>query len=251
MTLNLVTKLNKGTSRTEYGGLNYWGFKTPDGLIRARVSPPSDGNNANIEVRFYDLTKLSSWRKRLDWDQAVFISSSYMTVTDHEKGPDSKSMVDEVNALIEIYNDEFAKHIGRKVVRTEEYRARDQYNNNDDRLNPYEVTGVSVLFDNSMKMSTQLEVGTERYNRVRLLSTDVEDYADDAGKAAVLEQIEEYRTRANRSLVYLDSLEKAVEGGVEFSKPGFGDEELGLMDNYSISVVIDAANTLIPEPATI
>jgi len=251
MTLHLVTKLNKGTSRTEYGGLNYWGFKTPDGLIRARVYPPMDGDNAHIEVKFYDITKLAGWRARLDWEQARLVSSSFMTVTDHDKGPDSKSMVEEVNTLLEIYNDEFSKHVGRKVVRTEEFRLADKYNSNDDRLNPYEVEGVSVQFDNSMKMSTKLDMISDRYNRVCILATDVEDYAADAGKAAVLEQIEEYRTRANRSLVYLDSLEKAVEGGVEFEKPGFGDEELGLMDNYSISVVIDAANTLIPEPATI
>ena len=247
-----VTKLNRGTSRTEYGVLNYWGYKTPDGLIRARVTPPeADGGDATFEVRYYDQTNLqNTWRKRLDWDSATVICSSYISVADAEKGPAAKDMISEVNALIEIYNDSMAKHVGRKVVRTKEYMQREQYGSqNDDRLNPWIITGVEISFGADTVLTTKLLSKSDRYSPTKWDLDDVEDFAADSGKAAVREQIAEYRKRVDVSTAYLDMLEDAVDTDKEVAVPGYGSEKvLGVLPNNLMGVVVKALNESLPKP---
>jgi hypothetical protein len=252
--LHLVTKLNKGTSRTEYGGLNHWGFKAPNGLIRARVFPDANDDGEHlIEVKYYDQSNLTnSYRRRLDWDNATHVCSSYIKVADADKGPDAKTMIAEVNALVEVYNDQSAKHVGRKVVRTAEFRAQDQYNGNDDRLHPYTIAGVDLKFDSNMVLSVTLITERVGYGSGSKYHLDqIEDFAADAGHAAVKEQIAEYRRRIEISKTYLDNLESAIEAGIPIPNPTYHDKKLGVLDNNGVGILIKAINDLIPEPATV
>ena len=253
--LHLVTKLNKGTSRTEYGELNHWGYKAANGIIRSRVVPPSvAGEQGTIVVKYYDISALkNTWRKRLDWDSAFTICTSFIKVDDIDKGPDAKSMITEVNALIEVYNDEVAKHVGRKVVRTEDCKSRDSYNTHDDRLNPYEVTGVELSFDIDMVLTTTLVMQKLSYGSgSRFSANDVEDYATDTGKAAVKEQIEEYRRRIAVSTNFLNRLEEEVEAGHKVVMPGYIDKkELGLLDIGGMDILGKAINELVVDSANL
>jgi len=247
---NSIIKMNKGTSRTEYGILNYWGYKTPTGLIRARVYSPGLNDLSLIEVKHYDQAVLqSSWRKTLDWYTATTISSSYIKVTDSVKGLDAATVIAEVNALLEIYNDESEKHVGRKVVRTEEFKKQDTYNNNDDQLNPYVVGRIEVSFDTDTVMSTELFMKKEGYSSPRKFTVnDVVDFAVDNGRAAVLEQIKNYRDSLKVSEEFLNQLEDNLNDDVKATVPYYGSSATGALDTSLMTKLITSINNLIPDP---
>ena len=94
-TVESVTKLNKGTSRDQWGNFGFWGFKTPNGKVRARVY-----DNGMFEVKTFDPTKLPSYRKTMNWEDAQLLGSAFLTVSDADKGPNSTEMVAEINAIV-------------------------------------------------------------------------------------------------------------------------------------------------------
>ncbi len=202
MSINTVDKVNKGTSRDQWGNFNYWGFKAPDGKVRCRVS-----DVGVLDVRYFDPAKLPSYRKQMDWESAQFIGSSYIEISDKDKGPTSAGIAPEINALIEGYNDAHTKWVGKKVCGAMTLTATDKIS--------IEVEYVAVEIDAEAIMSTMLSgkligrgYGNHRIRAEASRELSEDDYLADLEKA-----IEAEKAKVRKGNEFLQKALYAVERG--------------------------------------
>ena len=151
-TISTVTKMNKGSSRDQWGSLNYHSYKTQDGRIRARLYAYPN-NTCKLEVKQY--TKPTSrWGTRLTWDEDPMVGECHIDVADFEKGLKTTEIMPEINAIIEVYNDEVEKNLGR-LVQTRNWDDKDW------APEPYTIGGLYVTFDADNVMSTTYALHNE------------------------------------------------------------------------------------------
>lgn len=227
----LVDKLNKGTSRDQWGALQYWGFKTPDGLIRTRVS-----HDGALEVKHFDPAKVPSYRKTIDWRDAHFLGSCYIEITDEDKGPSSKEMIAEVNALIEGYNDAHAKWIGKQVVGGATLAATEKI--------AIVVENVAVEFDKDANLSTRLsgkQIG-KGYGNHRILAEnarelEADDYAGDLARA-----IDAEKAKIRKGNEFIQKALYAAERGKSMTEVGYGG--VGAISTTEANNIVRLVNAL-------
>lgn len=237
-TIGLVDKLNKGTSRDEWGNLNYWGFKTPNGMVRSRVT-----GTGLLEVRLFDPSKLPSYRKQMMWEDAPSIGSCYIEVKDADKGPDAKSMVPEVNALIEGHNDAAAKWHGKHVTGTEL-----GYGNTDTPISIV-VSAVYVEFDASANMTTTLtgkrtdqHYGTNKLDASKAREVTSNDYTAELKQLVAAEQDKIITGQA-----FLNEISGALASGSKVKPIASTYNGVGCVGGTFAKKMVDLVNTLAEE----
>jgi len=233
--VSIVSKLNKGTSRDQWGHFGFWGFKTPDGKIRSRVE-----ENGYFEVRLFDPSTLPSYRKTMNWEDAQLLGSAYLTVSDADKGPNSTEMVAEVNAIIDGYNDTLAKWHGKHVMST---NAAD----GEVGVEGFVVESVTVTFDENAVLTTTL-LGLRGYYRDKLDAANAKEVGADDYLHQLQELINTEKNNIEVALAFIDTLNLSVEQGVKIP------DNSSYVNNGSISrgtatKMITLANALIPDTA--
>jgi hypothetical protein len=209
--INYVTKLNKGTSRDEWGNFNYWGYKTPDGKIRARLYEPDDEGYANLTVVKFQLPG-GSWRRKITFDDAIHIGTVIVKVNNLDKGFTSDEAMEQVNAIIEIHNDYFDQHVGRKV-RVQNYSSRDSeitYN-----ATGYDVTGVQFTMNKDGEVQVNLNTTHNLVDASRVI-----DYTEDFARSRVTNELNDLQEKIYASQRFLDGLRAAHAKGEKFERSG-------------------------------
>lgn len=238
--MNEVTKLNKGTSRDQWGTLNYFGYKTPDGAVRCRVTPIGD-EKATLEVKHFSQSQVGTYRKTLRWDEADNIGSSYIDLKGdlQQNGLKSSDMLDEVNCLIEIHNDLLDEHLGEKRV-VKDYKGEWE-------AEPKEVLGVSVDFSSEAVQTTKLFLTSRGYhgrNETALEETKL--FTEDMLTAAVKETLAGHRVRLAETEAFLDEVQAALEAGVRITDIPSG--TVGFLNYREPEHLVTKVNELVPEP---
>ena len=228
-----VDKLNKGTSRDQWGTFGYWGFKTSNGLIRCRVL-----ENGSLTVKLFDPANLGSYRKVMQWSEAHTVGTSFVEIqTVDDKGPDSKFMIPEVNAIIEGYNDTLARWVGKHV--------QDSTNAGD--KDGMVVETVTVNFDKDAELSVVLSGNRRGYSSIYRQSVDannarvvtIENYAGQL-KDAITDQQTLIRTAQD----FLMDVNIAVESGKSMKEiEGYGGSKGSISWNEAKKIV-DLVNKL-------
>lgn len=233
--MNTVTKLNKGTSRNQWGDLNYWGYKAPDGLIRARVYPPNSDGIAKMAVKQF-VKQPNTWRRRVEFDHATDIGTIHVKVDDTDKGFTSKEATEIVNAVIEIHNELYEKHVGRKVARTNTSSSR--------RAESLEVEGVHFFVNAVDEQTVTLSGQTVRWTA----SEDgVVDYTDDLAKEKFAGRMSELRAEVDAATRFLDSVEAAFEAGKPANRTNPRSDHWqaeGLIQYNTVTELLNLANAL-------
>jgi hypothetical protein len=240
MALQKITKvknLNKGTSRDEWGNLNFWGYKTPDGMVRARVFAPDDDGYSLLDVRQY-VKAPGSWYRRITFDQAIAIGSAVVKVPDTTKGFTSDQAMDEVNSIIEIHNGLFEKHSGRVVlVRSGRGVQAEIYSDP-----PQTVSGVSFSIASNDIMDVSL-----RSSSHTLIASDslVKDYTNDMAKDKFDTKMAELRDSLIKGGLFLDLVQEAYDSGSEAKRTTVNSwESEGAIASGHANAIIAAANLL-------
>ena len=204
-TVESVTKLNKGTSRDQWGNFGFWGFKTPNGKVRARVY-----DNGMFEVKTFDPTKLPSYRKTMNWDDAQLLGSAFLTVSDADKGPNSTEMVAEINAIVDGYNDTLAKWHDKHVINT------NPINNGNEE--GFIVTTVTVEYDEQAVPKVTL-IGQRGYYRDKLDAEDAREVRTNDYREQLRDLIATEKKNIEEALLYIDTVNLAVDTGVALPEP--------------------------------
>lgn len=224
-----VTKLNKGTSRDEWGNFNYWGYKTQDGKIRARVYSPNDNGQARIEVKKFELPS-NTWRRKVTFDDAILIGSAYITLTDTEKGLTSDEALRQVNAIIEIHNDYFDEHVNRKV-RIKKY-------NGDFSDESYTITGVSFAEDFDGNVAVALWSGSTTASPDTVI-----DYTEEFANNRVVSFMDDLQAKIHETQKFLDMCRDHHAKGERVDDPRKGTyEELGTLQYQVVNQLLNLVN---------
>lgn len=229
-----VDKVNKGTSRNEWGVLNYHGYKTRDGKIRARLYPPDDNGKATFVVRKFELPA-NSWRRKVIFEDAIEIGSCMVDHPDADKGYTSDEAVKMINTLIEIHNDYFDANVGRKV-RVKNYSG--EYS-----VDAVEITGVSFNINANDETSVIVHGSRWRHNIENVI-----DYTDDFAKQHTLDQFAEVQAKINAAQAYLNECRTRFNSNerIERTKTGYGSNE-GLIDHVTADTLARLVNDAAPK----
>lgn len=223
-----VTKLNKGTSRDEWGNFNYWGYKTPDGKIRARVYAPNDEGMVLLEVKKFELPS-TSWRRKVTFDDAIVIGSAYVKVDNTDKGFTSDEALRQVNALIEIHNDYFDKHVGRKIrMKGYDGTFRDE---------AHDVVGVRFSTDVNGELTAVLDHGGGSSKE-----DDVIDYTEDFAHNRVLAEFDAIQDEINEAQKFLDTLRQSYATSTKYEKQRGSYEDEGCLGYQKVNKLIALSN---------
>ena len=240
--IDYVTKLNKGTSRTEYGVLNYWGYKTPDGKIRARLYAPNDNGYATLSVVKFQLPA-NTWRRKITFEDAVQIGSALVKVENLDKGFTSDEALTQVNAIIEIHNDYFDKHVGRKV-RVQNYSSPDAEITYADA--GYDVTGVHF------NMSSEgLKVNLVTNSHTSLDVDRTTDYTEDFAKSRVITTLDDLQKKINNTQQFLDDLVMAHAKGERYNRDSHSTSHVGLLVWTEVNKLVALVNEFAVEKETV
>lgn len=214
-----VTKLNKGTSRDEWGNFNYWGYKTPDGKIRARMFAPTADGIAQLQVKKFELPA-GGWRRKITFDDAIEIGTAYVKVSNADKGFSSDEALKQVNAIIEIHNDYFDRHAGRKI-RTMNYDGKDH------SIDGHDVTGVSFIITSDDRHTVTL------YGKSFVQdAASVIDYTDDFAKSRVINEFDAVQIKIDEAQKFLDLCREKYSKGERLVRNSNNWTEEGLMSYH-------------------
>ena len=234
-TVPAVDKLNKGTSRDQWGNFGFWGFKTPNGKIRTRVV-----ESGHFEVKLFDPSKLPSYRKTMNWDDAQLLGSAYLTVSDADKGPNSKEMVAETNAIIDGYNDTLAKWHSKHVMSTKIHTG----NSTSAETEGFVVESVTVEFDENAVLTTTL-LGSRGYYRDKLLASEAKEVSTNDYRGQLRELINTEKKNIETALAFIDTLNMSVEQGMKIPDSSYSGK--GSISHNIVSKMVTLANALIPD----
>jgi len=234
--INLQTKFNKGTSKDEWGNFNYWGYKAPDGLIRARLFAPDANGLCLLSVKKFELSP-NSWRRKVTWDDAIDVGSSFVKISDTSKGFTSDEALKQVNALIEIHNDYFNEHVGRKV-------RQPQYGGGHDSKASV-VTGVAFEYNENEDVIVHL-MG-DRWNQKL---SEVLDYTDDFAKEAVQKRLAEVQDELYKAQEFITKCRQSYLKGERVERAGGSYDKVGLLPYSTANELAGLVNQFVPEEVT-
>lgn len=240
--INTVTKLNKGTSRDEWGNFNYWGYKTPDGKIRARLYAPDDEGYANLTVVKFELPS-GSWRRKVTFDDAAHIGTASVKVENLDKGFTSDEAIKQVNAIIEIHNDYFDQHVGRKV-RIEQYNG----SSSETKYGPtgHEVTGVHFTMMSDGQVSVKLLAGGNMPDANKVI-----DYTEDFANSRVTDELDSLQQKIEATQKFLDGLRSAHSNGEKYVRSTGTYSPEGLLAWNEADKIVNLVNEFAAESAAV
>ena len=199
-----VTKLNKGTSRDQWGTLNYFGYKTGDGTVRARLYP--DGS---FDVKGFDQSMIPRYKSTINWDEAHNIGEGFIDLTSGdkaEKGLLGKDMVDDVNAIIEIHNEKFDEWAGKKCLQPD--------HNGSYHHTAQEVMGVSVHYSSDGTLETRAQFNDWDFKRTGTTKVeDLKEFSAESQRTVLTEKVVAIRATMAVQNKKVNDLLDAFENG--------------------------------------
>ena len=236
--INAQIKLNKGTSRDEWGNFNYWGYKSPDGKVRARLYAPDQDGFALLSVRKFELAP-NSWRRKITFDDAIEIADAFVKVSDSTKGFTSDEALRQINSLIEIHNDYYDEHVGR-VIRAQGYNG--EYSNEG-----HTVTGVSFKINSDDEVTVMLR-GGGWYQA----ADTVIDYTEEFAKNTATSELDKLQEKLNASQSFIDTCRDAVNKGIKITEKPYGSyNDEGLLNWREANRIIEVVNSILPKPSSV
>lgn len=213
-----LSKLNKGTSKDEWGNIRHWTFKSPDGMIRCQLELPQEGKS-RLVIKHFTPNMTRYGNKRLSWGDGVHIGSMFIDVDMDDKptGPVGKDILEEVRSLLDFHDTLVEKHQGRLV--------RHRYNEDDD-FNEAPSTVIGIRLDYTKEGEETLLYQLDTFNHdttparpsTEVLNTNAIPYTENFHRARVEKLLAELDKKFTDTGKFLDDARTALENGTRHPK---------------------------------